>query len=338
MNIKKQVKKALYLYNRNPLSKILYEKEINKRSKLPVTDIEALSKPLSMFSPYTNELHHPNDWYGHAKLFKKFLGLPKNYQFKFIIEHGTYLNNEVASIDLETNLPTFITYSENRIKALKKYRDFAFSIGPFINYAEDLLTKEEFIKEKKRLGRSLLLFPIHSSLDINTNFNITNLCNSVKKMGKDFNTVRICLYWIDIQKGHYKIYQDFGFETVTAGHILDPNFIPRLRSIINLSSYTASNGISTHIPYCLFLNKPHYRIPQKLSLSGNKNEIKAINILTKTKVYRQLYRAFSKYEAKISLEQYTLANYYWGLNKIKTKRQFLNIVEKTEEIFNNHNQ
>lgn len=336
--IKKQVKKALYLYNKNPLSKLLYEKEIEKRFSLPFTNIKALAKHINMFAPYTNELHYPNDWYGHAKIFKKFLSLPKDYQFKFIIEHGTYLNDEVANIDLETNLPTFITYSENRIKILKKYRDFAFSIGPFVNYAKDLLTKEELKKERERLGPSLLLFPLHSTLDTNANFNIIKLCNLVKKIGKNFNTIRVCLYWTDILKGNYKIYQDFGFETVTAGHILDPNFIPRLKSIINLSSYTVSNGISTHIAYCLLLNKPHYLISQKLNLSGNKKEIKANSILTKSKAYRQVFQAFSKMEAKISSEQYAIANHYWGLNKTKTKNEFLNIVKRTEEIFKNYDQ
>lgn len=338
MNVKKYIKNQIYGLHKNPLSQYIYEHEIKKRSKLPFTQIYSLSKHINMFLPFSLELHQPNDWYGHAKIFKRFLGLPKKYQFKFIIEHGTYLNNEVAYIDLETNLPTFITYSENRVKTLKGYRDFAFSIGPFINYAEDMLTREEFRKEKKRLGRSLLLFPIHSTLDTNFNFNIINLCNLVKKIGKNFNTVRVCLYWTDVLKGHYKIYQDFGFETVTAGHILDPNFIPRLRSIINLSSYTISNGISTHIAYCLFLNKPHYLIPQRLNLSGNKKEIKANSIFTKSKAYRQVFQAFSKAEAKISSEQYAIANHYWGLNKTKTKNEFLNIVKRTEEIFKNYNQ
>lgn len=337
MNAKKYIKNRIYDLHKNPLSRYIYECEIKKRSKLPFAQIYPLSKHIDMFLPFTSELHQPNDWYGHAKIFKKFLGLPKEYKFKFIIEHGTYLNDEVAGIDLETNLPTFITYSDNRIKILKKHRNFAFSIGPFINYAEDILTKEEFKKEKKRLGKSLLLFPIHSTLDTNFNFNIINLCNSVKKIGKDFDTIRVCLYWTDILKGHYKIYQDFGFETITAGHILDPNFIPRLRSIINLSSHTTSNGISTHIAYCLALNKPHYLISQKFNLSGNKKEIQANSTLTKSKSYKKVSQAFSKMETKISIKQYAIANQYWGLNITRTKQEFLDIIRKTEEIFKNRN-
>lgn len=338
MSFKKHIKNQLYNLQNNPLSKKIFQFEINKRSKLPFTQAYQLSKHINMFSPFTTELHKPNDWYGHAKIFKKFLNLPENYCFKFIIEHGTYLNDEVANIDLETNLPTFITYSKNRVKTLKRYRDFVFSIGPFINYADDLLSEDDLAKERKRLGKSLLLFPSHSTLDAKINFNINNLCKTIKKIGKDFNTIRVCLYWIDILKGHYKIYRDFGFEVVTAGHILDPNFIPRLKSIINLSTYTISNGISTHIAYCLSLNKPHFLIPQNLNLSGNKKEIRANSILKKTRAYNQIFEAFSKLRTKISPKQYSIANYYWGLDQVKTKKEFQEIINKSEKIYNNYNQ
>lgn len=333
MNIKKLIKNSLYNFYRNPLSKILYNNEIKNRSHLHLDEIIPLSQEINMFSPFSPEIHKPNDWYGHAKLFKKFLGLPLNYKFKFIIEHGTYLNDEVADIDLETNFPSFITYSQNRVNILKKVTEYIFSVGPFINYAPDFLSEEEFFKERKRLGKSLLIFPMHSTMDTNFNFNITKLCKVIEELGKDFHKIRVCLYWIDVLKGHYKIYQDSGFECVTAGHILDPLFIPRLKSIIKLADSTISNGISTHIAYSIFFNKPHYIIPQKFYLSGNQNEIKANLILMNSKSYKKIFKAFSKPGLKINSEQRTLVDYYWGINEVKTKREFLNIVDKTESIY-----
>lgn len=333
MDIKKPAKKALYCFYANPLSKILYNNEINKRSYLHSDEIILLSQKINMFSPFSPEIHKPNDWYGHAKLFKKFLGLSPNYKFKFAIEHGTYLNDEIAKIDLEANLPTIITYSKNRADTLKKRGYHVFSIGPFIHYAPDFLSENEFSKEKKLLGKNLLVFPMHSTMDTNFNFNITKLCKVIEKLGKDFNKIRICLYWIDILNGHYKIYQNFGFECVTAGHILDPLFIPRLKSIIKLADYTISNGISTHVAYNIFLNKPHYIIPQKFYLSGNPKEIKTNSILVNSDPYKKILNAFSKPGLKISAEQRRLVDYYWGMNEVKTKKEFLNIVNKTESIY-----
>lgn len=333
MSVKKTIKKFLYKLHENPLSKIFYNREIKKRLSLNLNEIIPLSRKINMFSPFSNELHKPNDWYGHAKIFKKFLNFSTHYKFKFIIEHGTYLNDEVAAIDLETNLPSFVTYSQNRVKILKKFRKSAFSIGPFINYALDFLSTEDFAKEKRRLSKSLLVFPMHSTSDTNFNFNIIKLCKMIKKLGKGFKTIRICLYWTDVLKGQYKIYQDFDFECITAGHILDPLFIPRLKSIIKLADFTISNGISTHVAYCIFLNKPHYIIPQKFYLSGNQNEIKANSILVDSKPYKEILKAFSKPTLKISSKQLRLAEYYWGINEVKTRKEFLDIVDKTEAMY-----
>lgn len=336
MFIKQQLKKLLYISNKHPLSKLLYEKEIKKRSSLPITNIKALSRYINMFAPYTNELHPPNDWYGHAKNFKNFLGLPQKYQFKFIIEHGTCITDETVKIDLETNLPSFITYSKRRASVFKQYKDYVYSIGPFIHYAPDLLTSEEFSQEKKRLRKNLLFFPMHSTLDTNCNFDIIDLCKTIKKIGKNFNTIRVCLYWIDVLKGLNKIYQDFGFEVITAGHILDPNFLSRLRSIIKLASYTASNGISSHVAYCIFFKKPHYIFPQKLNFSGNSHEIIIKSVYMKSHPYREVRQAFSKPYNNITNRQYALVNKYWGLSESRSKQEFLNIVYETEEIFKSY--
>ncbi|MDO8573446.1 MAG: hypothetical protein Q7R77_01720 [Candidatus Daviesbacteria bacterium] len=333
MDIKKPAKKALYSFYANPLSKILYNSEIKKRSHLYLSEIIPLSQKINMFAPFSPEIHKPNDWYGHAKIFKKFLGLSSGYKFKFTIEHGTYLDDEIADIDLEDNLPSIITYSKNRADILRHKKAHVFSIGPFIHYAPDFLSENEFSKEKKRLGKNLLVFPMHSTMDTNFNFNITKLCRVIGKLGKDFNKIRICLYWIDVLNGHYKIYQDFGFECVTAGHILDPLFIPRLKSIIKLADYTISNGISTHVAYNIFLNKPHYIIPQKFHLSGNIKEIKTNSILVGSDPYKKILNAFSKPGLKISAEQRRLVDYYWGMNEVKTKKEFLAIVDKTESIY-----
>ena len=58
--------------------------------------------------------------------------------------------------------------------------------------------------------------------------------------------------------GHTETYLEHGFECVTAGHIYDPFFLSRLKSIIDLATITTSNEIGTHIGYCIFMGKPHY--------------------------------------------------------------------------------
>lgn len=333
MNVRKPAKKAIYLLNKNPLSRFLYQHEISKRSKLSLSDIVPLSQKINMFAPFTSEIHNPNDWYGHANNLKVFLGLSPNYKFKFNIEHGLYLNEQVDDIDIETNLPSIITYSNYRKKILEKYRKHVFSIGPFIHYAKNFLTDRQISDEKKRLGKSILLFPAHSSSMIGIEYDIVNLCRKVKKIGKDFDSIRVCLYWKDVLLGKNKIYQDFGFECLTAGHILDPLFLPRLKSIIQISDLTISNIASSQVGFCIYLNKPHILFAEKLKLETSRKWKNRINKIFQSKGYREIINEFSKQNYTITKRQKELIRKYWGTDNIKTKKELGKIILKTEEIY-----
>lgn len=337
-NIKKNIKSVAYKVNRNPLSKLLYQSSIEKRSRMALTDIKGLSGNINLFAPFTSEIHEPNDWYGHAKIFKQFLGLPENHQFKFIIEHGLHLVEDILSIELETDLPSFVTYSDFRAQIIKKYSKVPFCVGPFINYASSSLSIEEILSEKKRLGKSILVFPSHSSGDLDFHYNITEFCKKVKKIGKKYNSIRVCLYWKEAQAEHAKYYNSFGFECVTAGHILDPLFLPRLKSIIEISDLTISNVAGNHVGYSIFMNKPHIILPQIHQINGRKSEKKLLEeAWWKSPSYQAIVKEFTNISDKITPRQRSLVNYYWGVDKIKTKNEFLKIVKKTEEIFKNYN-
>lgn len=327
------LKKFIYTINKNSLSKSLFNRKIRQRSKLALTNIESLSKHINMFSPFTNEIQPINDWYGHAKILKKFLGLSENYQFKFIIEHGLYLSNQVADIELESNLPSFITYSSYRAKVLRKIRPYVFVVGPLIHYASHYLTNKELKEEKRRLGKTLLFFPSHSLIGLKNEYDLNWSYRKIEAIGKKFDTIRVCLYWKDVLLGKHEFYQKRGLECVTAGHVLDPMFLPRLKSIIQLSDLTVSNDASSPLSYCIYMNKPHIIFYQRPKMSG-KGYLKKVMIdYWKSRPYHQIINAFSKIQYTITPKQLYLINYYCGTNSVKTKTQLMSIVEKTEQIF-----
>jgi hypothetical protein len=330
--IKQSIKKTFYRANRNPLSVKLFRREIEHRANLPFTDIHSLAKPINMFAPFTKEIHPANDWYGHATNLKKYLGLPLNYSFKFIMEHGLYLNNQVDQIDLESNLKSFVTYSQYRENILLKHRPHAFSIGPFIHYAESLLSPKEIEKERKRLGKSMLFFPAHSTPVIGMEFDADKLCKDIKKLSKGMDSVRICIYWKDVLMGRDKIYKEYGFECVTAGHMLDPNFLPRLKSLILISDLTASNIISSQAGFCIFLQKPHILINNRLELKTTKEWNKRIHESLESDGYVEVAREFSKKNFKISQIQKKLVQKYWGSDLTKTKKELKKIIGLAEKI------
>lgn len=336
MAVKKNLKKIIFLINKNSISKYLYKKEISLRSKMNLTDIYRLSKHIQVFSPFTNEINPANDWYGHANIFKKYLGLPQSYQFKFIIEHGTYPTEQVSEVELEPKLSTYLTYSNYRVGILKRYRDHAFSIGPFIHYAPAFYSKEKIISEKKRLGKNILVFPAHSLNYIIHKFDNNWFMQNVKKIAKDFDNIRICLYWADIQLGIHKYYQNLGFECITAGHILDPNFLPRLKTIIETSDLTISNDVGTHVGYSVYLDKPHIIFHKVPKIKGNKKWTNIQFDYWSSSPYQELLKEFTKVNYKITPAQRKVVNqYYGGKSNIKTRKELQKIVNFAEQVYQN---
>lgn len=335
-NIRKTVKKVLYTFHKNPVSKFMYGTEIRKRSKLPVTDIENLSKHINMFAPFTSEFQPVNDWYGHAATLKKFLGLPQSYQFKFIIEHGMYFSDQIADIELEVDLPSFLTYSPYRARVLKKVKKQTYTIGPFIHYANHYLNEEQLKKEKKRLGKTILFFPFHSLIGLNNKYDMELSYKKIKAIAKKFKTIRVCIYWKDVLLGKHKYYQSKGWECVTAGHVLDPLFLSRLKSIIHTSDITVSNDASTPLSYSIYMNKPHIIFLQRPETGKNKYFNKIMQYYWSSEPYKQIVNEFSKVQFSTNARQRKLMNYYCGTNKVKTKSQLLKIVEDSENIFQNY--
>lgn len=333
--LKKIVKKTFFFINRNPISKKLYEQEINHRSKLALTEIDPLSKPINLFSPFTNEIHVANDWYSHAKHFKNYMNLPQSYQFKFIIEHGSFLTPQIAPTEADSNFPIIVTTNKYRANLLKKHFNFSFSIGPFIQYVPHFYSDEKIIEEKRRLGKNILLFPGHSAIHHIQKFNVKWFIQNVKKIAKNFEAIRVCLYWKDIQMGLHKYYKDLGFECVTAGHIIDPFFLPRLKTLIEISDLTVSNDIGTHTGLSIYMNKPHvlfHKFPKLIA--DRKWEREVTTQHWKSQPFQDILNTFTKVNFKITSKQRQIADkYYGGKHDIKTKKQFKQIVDFAEKLY-----
>lgn len=334
--MKKLIKKIIYSLNRNPVSKSLYRREINKRSKLPSTDIDALSKHINMFFPFTDEVQPVNDWYGHAKVLKKFIGLPADYQFKFNLEHGTYLSEQIAEVELESNLPSFVTYSPYRVNAFKKISKHAYAIGPFIHYARSYLSETKLRNEKKRLGKTLLFFPSHAIIGSEEGYDMDWSYKRIKEISKGFDTIRVCVYWKDVLLGKHKYYKSKGFECVTAGHILDPKFLPRVKSILFNSDLVVSNDASSPLSYSIYMNKPHIILYQQPKMNDNTYLKSVMTEYYKSEAYIKVVKEFSKIQFTISPKQRELMNYYCGTDNVKSKDELRMIIEETEQIFQNH--
>jgi hypothetical protein len=286
----------------------------------------------------TTEMYSPNDFYGHATILKDYCGIPNQYSIKAAIEHAPTLGDFAWSTDLNAPSPSMFCFSRARFKTLRKYTKKAlFAIGSPIQYAQSLLSESEKLKERQRLGNSLLVFPSHSSHHVAVNYDLHSYCQRIQALSKNFDSTRICLYWKDALDGAAKIYQSYGFECTSAGHMFDPLFLRRLRSIIESASVTTAPDGGTIVGYSIALNVPFFLTETRISYDSktleNVQELKK-NVDQSTVFYNRVQAAFGDTPTtEITTEARALVNELWGLPSKKTPEEMKNFISIAEDLF-----
>jgi len=308
--------------------KIIYKDSKFKSSLKNLYDL-AKDRPLC-----TNELHISNDFYGHAAILKQYAGVPSNYQIKGSIEHGIHVKGWTWDVDMNAPLPAVFTLSPYRLNTLKKKTGKAlFSIGPVLHYAPDFLDESAVASEKERLGKNLLFFPVHSTHHVDAHYDINKCCQKLEELRKNFDTIRICLYWKDILRGHADMYVKYGFECVTAGHMYDPMFLSRLKSLIRVADSAASNQFGTHIGYSILMNKPFYLFEQSVEHTAKTKEILKRDRPPEDEGLKVFFQKFSSITDDITDEQRDIIEEYWGLSECKTAEEMRLIFDITEDMY-----
>ena len=283
----------------------------------------------------TVEMHISNDFYGHAAVLKEYIDAPVDYSLKAVIEHGVHLHADGWEIDLNSPLPSMITLSSNRHKYLNKQtKKKLYSLGPFIHYASPYLSDQDLEKQVRHLGNNLLVFPAHSTHWVDVVYNIHQYCEKIEQIGKDFDSIRICLYWKDILRGAAEIYSQYGFECVTAGHMYDKQFLPRLKSIIQSATITTSNQITTAIGYCISMGKPHFLMESEYKWTSPikkfLDECTDLNF-NNANIVRKAFETEPR--SDISSNQLEIVKKFWGLGEEKSKERLIEILQESEELY-----
>ena len=288
---------------------------------------------------YCTEYYKGNALYGIGKVIKEYC----DYDKKVLgcIEHGVYFGDYINEKEaIKSGLPAVLTYGTVRNDMLrkKKSKKLIFKIGPYIKYANLLLTDDEIKNIKKKNGKTLLVFPTHSVDRVETEFDYNGFINEIKKFKERYNfkTVLVSLYYRDIELGKNKIYEDNGFIVVSNGLKEDYDFLSRQKTFITLSDYTISNSVGTHIGYSVALGIPHTIIKQKMEYkSDSKFDVKDVpNLYLESSILqkKEVEECFLKYSEEITKEQLQVCNKYWGLGNYKTKEQMLELLTFLAEL------
>jgi hypothetical protein len=289
---------------------------VNERSNMSIFSYQELSDDLPYYP--ANRLPDAN-YYGHIDALRLYSA---SNPFTGNIEHGVYFGNYVPYSTFLKTTSSIITMSQHRASMLRLagYKKSIVVVGPYIHYASSLLDPKERMKIKKDLGRTLLVFPVHSLADAYSNYDVKDFIAKILDVGKEFDNILVCLYYLDIRSnGMAEKYTGYGFKITTAGHKYDPNFINRLRSIIELSDFTLSNRVGTNTGYCIHLNKPHFIYEQKIEMKNSVSthyrtedelSVQAVEIA-------EIISCFNSMDATIRHEQRKIVEKYWGTDEIK---------------------
>lgn len=191
--------------------------------------------------------------------------------------------------DLAVPFPAHFVFSHHRFPFLRQVTNKAlFAIGPSIHYAEPLFSEGELEEIKKALGKTLLVFLPHSSRSLVFKYDYHEILSYLKEFEKDFDNILICVAWRDVLLDFERPFVSKGYTCVTAGHVHDRNFLPRLKTLILISSHTMSFNFGSHIGFCIYLNRPHWVIGLKKTEVEGPEEIKKSSLPTEEDPWEQV--------------------------------------------------
>lgn len=302
------------------ISEFIYSKLICKKASLPFTDLQGLASdiPLDIFYALKRNYFPSNHYYGNEDILRKYAHIPDHWKLNLTIEHGIALNNFCwvqGEIDVKGNSGVIVS-SRYREKVVKQHTNKPiYNIGRLILYADSYLDDISFKELKKKWGKVLLYFPVHST-HFTTAFPDKNIAWDQINQITEFDTIVVCLYWKDILNGVAEFYKSKKCICVTAGHIFDPLFLSRLRSIIELADMTVCDEVCGSFGNSLALGKPcmvlNNSCIRKFDVESDKSEFKNID---EDVNWRKLNNLFNHPYRTLSEEQFQAVDYYYGLTK-----------------------
>ena len=309
-----------------------FQREICRRSLLALQEIEELASTIddSWMRACTTDSEEPL-FYGaiHALLNYAGLDMFTMPPERLGIQHGyvfEFCNWEKSKLELRN-----LVWSKKMVEMFREHTDNPdiYAIGSPFFYAESLLDKEQIRAERSRLGRNLLAFPMHSETHVDTNYNPNTFLNILAEEKKRFDTIRVCMYWKDIQRGTHKVFEDAGYECVCNGHLYDPYFLRRQKTLFELADATISNGVGSHIGYSLYMGKPHWLIDDKYEYvnSSNIGDAEELTDVAKKANFLRVKQAFlDNKDYEITPLQREVIDEFWGLSDIKTPEEMKKIL------------
>ncbi len=289
-------------------------------------DLHELCRDRDLVTP---ELHESNDFYGHAALLKRYASRSPLRSLKAAIEHGVILNDYVWDNDARCGMPLFLCASPRRAElfAARAAGTRAVPIGPMPHYAAAGMPPATTPAKK-----ILLAFPSHSSHRVRSVFDANAFADRLEQVGKEFDAVHVCIYWRDVEIGLDREFAARGFHCVSAGHMFDPAFLPRLLTLLREATLVMTNEVGSSVLYAAYAGKPVWIEPQKVEYVAPE-EILAVDVpahLDHPNVKR-LQALFAEPRGDLSAEQRDFTTELMGTRYVKTPGEISTLLDEAAQ-------
>lgn len=310
-----------------------FKNEVENRAKLDLFDYKGIAQPLPKCY---YEINTDNNSFGIGWSLRQYAGIKRNY-CNALVEHGYFFGTYVQDVEKITFAKKLLTFGDARkkhIEAVVKDKEI-YQIGPYIHYAPDYYDEGRLKEEKKKLGRTLLVFFSHSGTGESVSFDLDALIKKINSIKKNYQTVVISLFWSDINPEIEKRLKEEGYLIFSSGHRYDYYFLSRQKTMIKLADMTMSNSTGTHLAYCSYLNKPHWILRQvikskALNKTGEANiaitEMQGKDMVNLQET-EELYHAFEEYSEVLTDEQRMVCDKYFGLSRVRSKEEIRNFIK-----------
>lgn len=196
--------------------------------------------------------------YGVNLILKEYCNFPKFLPLPCHVEHGwtPLLNALVTDLEIAKSKGLMLVYNQRREKAWQEASKIPVLISgaPFAIYR-----KMKKIKQTRN-AKGTIVFPSHSTLFIDAQFDIDKYCQTLKKLPKEFHPITICLLYPDIKRGKDKIYEKNGFTVVSAGEKIrgSINFVRNYYNILSHYKFATSNEVGSYAFYAVEMGIPFF--------------------------------------------------------------------------------
>lgn len=206
--------------------------------------------------------------YGMRDIFLDYFDLPKTLITSFHLDHGINLpepSKKPEAYYYKNNAAIFVTNEE----MAELYK----SLTPKPVHAVGALFpryRQMRSIEPKADRKGTVAFPIHSIFGVDIKDGWKQYAEDLLSLPAEFHPIKICVYWLDVERGRHKVFEEMGLEVMTAGYFTSSKFVQRFYDILANAKYATSNEFGSYLPYSIEMGIPFFMYGRRAELENSR--------------------------------------------------------------------